>query len=275
VTVLGRAHARVATDVDGGFTTLNLPPGPVELEVSAPGFEPLKVVTTVMAGRPENVVVTMRPRALVATLHGRVSSREGRGLEATIKFSGKDGQDGTDGNFEARSDATGAYSLTLPAGSYRVRTEARSLPAREAEVQLVAGDDRALDFMLRPAPSSPNVYLAGESIRTRQAIRFADATATLLPPSEKTLDSVAELLEVHAEIKRVQIVAHWDNAPLPQGGPEALTLAQAEAVKTYLVAHGISGDRLAATGAGASKPLVPNLNPANRTRNRRVEFHLE
>jgi outer membrane protein OmpA-like peptidoglycan-associated protein len=272
VTVVGRSHARVATDADGGFTTLNLPLGPVELEVGAPNFEPLKVVTTVVAGRPEHVVVTMRPRVPVATVHGRVSSREGQGLDATLKFTGKGGNDG---NFETRTDATGGYSLTLPAGTYRVRSEARALPAREAELQVAAGDDRALDFMLRPAPSSPNVYLAGESIRTKQAIRFAGATATLLPGSAKILDGVAELLEVHVEIKRVQIVAHWDDAPLQSGGADALTLAQAEAVKGYLVGRGISGDRLATSGAGASRPVVPNLNPANRARNRRIEFHLE
>jgi outer membrane protein OmpA-like peptidoglycan-associated protein len=272
VTVVGRAHARVATDGDGGFTTLNLPPGSVELEVSAPNFEPLRVVTTVNAVRPENVLVTIRPRAPVAAVHGRVAGREGQGLDATVKFTGKTG---TDSNFEVRADATGTYSLTLPAGTYRVRTEARGLPAREAEIQLAVGDDRALDFVLRPAPSSPNVTLAGEAIRIRQPIRFTGVTATLLSASEKTLDAVAELLEAHGEIRRVQIIAHWDNAPLKDGTSEALTMAQAEAVKAYLVTRGISGDRLVTTGAGASKPVVPNLDPASRTRNRRVEFHLE
>jgi len=270
VAVAGRPHSRVATDPDGGFTTLNLPPGPVELEVSAADFEPLTVVTTVVAGRPENVIVTLRPRAPIATVHGRVTGRDGQGVDATIKFTGRGG---AGGDFEARTDAAGAYTLTLPAGTYQARAEARSLLAREVEVPLAAGD-RTLDFTLRPPPQTPNVFLAGSAIRTRQAIRFEGTTATLLPASEKVLDTVAEFLEAHGEVKRVQIVAHWDNAPTPDGA-DALTLAQAEAVKAYLIGRGIGRERLGTVGAGASKPLVPNLTPANQMRNRRIEFHLE
>ena len=63
----------------------------------------------------------------------------------------------------------------------------------------------------------------------------------------------------------------------PVGKPRAaeLTQAQAEAVRTYLVGRGISDARMTAVGAGSEKPLVPNLTPANRPRNRRVEFQIE
>jgi len=69
-------------------------------------------------------------------------------------------------------------------------------------------------------------------------------------------------------------VAHWDNAPT-SAGADALTLAQAEAVKAHLIARGIGRERLGTLGAGASKPVVPNLTPASQMRNRRIEFHLE
>jgi len=271
VTVTGRAHARVATDPDGGFTTLSLPPGAAELEVTAPSYEPLKVVTTVVAGRGEPVLVTLAARVPTASVHGRVTNREGRGLEATVKFTGR-GK--TDGNFEARSDATGAYALTLPVGTYRARTDAPGLPVRDADLDLVAGDNRALDFTLRPAPASPNVQLAGEWLKLRRALRFVGTTAELTPPSEKMLDAVAELLEAHVEIRHVQIIAHWDSS-LPGPEAQALTQKQAEAVKAYLVAHGIAADRLTTSGAGSTRPLVPSLSPASRQRNQRVELHLE
>jgi len=271
VTVTGRAHARVATDADGGFTTLSLPPGAVELEVTAPSYEPLKVVTTVVPGRGEPILVTLPARVPTASVHGRVTNREGRGLEATVKFAGRAK---TDGNFEARSDASGAYSLTLPVGTYRAHTEAPGLPVRDADIELVAGDNRALDFTLRPAPASPNVQLAGEWLKLRRALRFVGTTAELTPPSEKMLDAVAELLDAHTEIRHVQIIAHWDNS-LPGPEAQALTQKQADAVKAYLVAHGIAADRLTTSGAGATRPLVPSLSPASRQRNQRVELHLE
>jgi outer membrane protein OmpA-like peptidoglycan-associated protein len=271
VSVVGRQHSRAATDVDGGFTTSSLPPGPVELEVTAPTFEPLEVVTTVVAGEPQNLTVTLRAQVPTAALHGRVTSREGSGLEATLKVTGR-GK--TDGLLEAHSDGTGRYALALPVGAYRVRAAALGLPAREAEIEVGPGEDRNLDFTLRPAPASPDVQLAGEWIKLRRNLRFEGDSARLTPPTAKMLDAVAELLEAHGELRHIQISAHWD-ASLPRTEADVLTQQQADAVKAYLVARGVAADRLTTAGMGSTRPLVPNLTPANRLRNRRVEFHLE
>jgi outer membrane protein OmpA-like peptidoglycan-associated protein len=40
----------------------------------------------------------------------------------------------------------------------------------------------------------------------------------------------------------------------------------------WLVSAGVSTDRLEAKGYGDSRPIVPNLTPGNRARNRRVQF---
>ena len=85
---------------------------------------------------------------------------------------------------------------------------------------------------------------------------------------------VADLLEVHGEIRRVRIEAHWDSGVAKPRAAE-LTQQQAEAVRTYLVSRGITSGRLIPVGVGATKPLVPNLTPMNRARNRRIELHLE
>lgn len=271
VSVVGRPHSRAATDGDGGFTTTSLPPGPVELEVTAPTFEPLKVVTTVVAGEVQNLTVALTAQVPTAAVHGRVTSGDGRGLEATVKVTGR-GE--TDGTLETRSDATGRYALALPVGAYRVRAAAPGLPARDAEIELGAGEDRNLDFGLRTAPASPDVQLAGEWIKLRRNLRFEGATAQLTPPAAKMLDAVAELLEAHAELRHILISAHWDTS-LPTTDASVLTQQQADAVKGHLVARGIAADRLTAAGLGSTRPLVPNLTPANRLRNRRVDFHLE
>jgi outer membrane protein OmpA-like peptidoglycan-associated protein len=56
---------------------------------------------------------------------------------------------------------------------------------------------------------------------------------------------------------------------------DALTKRQAEAVRGYLLARGIAGDRLTAQGAGASQPLAEGTTPAIRQKNRRVELHIK
>jgi outer membrane protein OmpA-like peptidoglycan-associated protein len=44
-------------------------------------------------------------------------------------------------------------------------------------------------------------------------------------------------------------------------------------VKEYLVKKGVPEGRVEAVGMGADKPLVPNIGPANKAKNRRVELH--
>jgi outer membrane protein OmpA-like peptidoglycan-associated protein len=51
-----------------------------------------------------------------------------------------------------------------------------------------------------------------------------------------------------------------------------LSQARADAVRAYLVAHGIGPDRLVSKGYGFHQPLVPNNSDANRALNRRVQF---
>jgi outer membrane protein OmpA-like peptidoglycan-associated protein len=100
------------------------------------------------------------------------------------------------------------------------------------------------------------------------------ASAQLQPASLGLLNGVADLLEAHGDIARVRIEAHWDSStPKPQA--VELTQQQAEAVRTYLIGRGIAGARLTAVGVGTGRPLVPNLTPLNRARNRRIELHLE
>lgn len=57
-----------------------------------------------------------------------------------------------------------------------------------------------------------------------------------------------------------------------------LSQQRADTVKQYLASHGISADRLTATGHGAQHPIAPNSNPdgsdnpTGRAKNRRVEL---
>jgi outer membrane protein OmpA-like peptidoglycan-associated protein len=57
-----------------------------------------------------------------------------------------------------------------------------------------------------------------------------------------------------------------------EGFNRELSQHRAEAVRTYLIAHGISADRVTAQGFGLANPVADNATPEGRADNRRVEI---
>jgi outer membrane protein OmpA-like peptidoglycan-associated protein len=263
VAVKGRPRSRVATDPDGTFLTAPLPPGPAELEVTAPNFENDSVRTKVTAGtQPVEVKVALTAKVLTGNVRGHIVDSQGQGLQATIRFAGVEA-------FEAKSDQNGAFSAALPAGPYKVTAEVVGMPKKEAPLDIAAGQDRALDLTIRPA--NPDVSLSGDAITLRQPIKFKSGPPKLDPKLQGELDAVADLLADHPEIRTLRVEAHWDAS----AGTKAqdLTGKQAGVVKDYLIKKGVPEGRVQAVGMGADKPLVPNIGPANKAKNRRVELH--
>jgi len=113
-------------------------------------------------------------------------------------------------------------------------------------------------------------------------IKFSPGEPKLDTTAKRELDGVAELMSDHPEIRKLRVEAHW-SGPAGQGPKSAgsgeltrkLTEKQAGAVKDYLVSKGVAAERLEAVGAGGESPVVPNLGPANRAKNRRVELLVE
>ena len=68
------------------------------------------------------------------------------------------------------------------------------------------------------------------------------------------------------------IFGHTDSTG-PTAYNQTLSEKRAQSVINYLVAKGISPDRLTARGFGESQPLVPNSTKEGRQKNRRVEVN--
>jgi outer membrane protein OmpA-like peptidoglycan-associated protein len=85
------------------------------------------------------------------------------------------------------------------------------------------------------------------------------------------LTEVAAALEAHPELTRIEIQGHTDD---DGDDPHNLDLSQrrASSIRAWLVAHGVSADRLEARGYGETVPLADNRAPGGRAMNRRVEF---
>ena len=114
-------------------------------------------------------------------------------------------------------------------------------------------------------------------------VTFKANTADLAGASAKKLDAIAATLVEFPTIK-VEIAAHTDDQALAKGSKfesaDALSQAQADAVKAYLVSKGVADANITAKGYGSTKPAQDTTGlkgaklSAARTANRRVELTL-
>jgi OOP family OmpA-OmpF porin len=104
-------------------------------------------------------------------------------------------------------------------------------------------------------------------------VEFEAGSAVLRPTGTAILDEMALALS-RLKGKKVEVIGHTD----AQGGRVAnvaLSLARAEAVKTYLVGKGLVADSIGTTGLGPDRPVASNATEEGRARNRRIEFRVE
>jgi OOP family OmpA-OmpF porin len=103
-----------------------------------------------------------------------------------------------------------------------------------------------------------------------EGVTFETGKADLTPESQAILDGVAESLVANEEIN-VQVGGHTDNTG-SRALNRRLSKARAEAVRIYLVDHGVAADRLTSKGFGPDKPVASNKTAEGRAQNRRVEL---
>jgi outer membrane protein OmpA-like peptidoglycan-associated protein len=174
----------------------------------------------------------------------------------------------------ATADGNGAVSFRdLPPGAVTLRSEAAGFMnhLNEAEVRAMDEVKVALAMNKRPAARAAQVKVLGNEIKISRQVHFETDSAKILGDSNTLLEEIADVLQQNQKIKKVEIQGHTDST----GGRErnqALSDQRANSVRTWLIQAGVDPNRLVAKGYGQDKPLVPNVTPANRAKNRRVQF---
>lgn len=103
-------------------------------------------------------------------------------------------------------------------------------------------------------------------------VNFELSRSTLTKASRPILDEAVKVLLQFPSI-RIEVSGHTDNS----GGRDTnmrLSQNRAEAVKKYLVEHGVDEGRIITRGAGPDEPIDSNSTREGRASNRRIEFRV-
>ncbi len=100
---------------------------------------------------------------------------------------------------------------------------------------------------------------------------FGTGKSELRPTAQARLSEVASVLLKAAPDQTIIVEGYTDSTGKPMSNQE-LSQKRAEAVRDYLVSHGMSRDRISAKGMGTANPISSNTSPEGRASNRRVEI---
>jgi OmpA-OmpF porin, OOP family len=231
-------------------------------EAAARLFAPLPVEDRqeLAAGAPEGFAEA----ALFAlTETARLGEGKGAIQDRALRFSGRVSSE------EAARELRAALA-NGPSG-FAITIEVEGEKARETGGSSPGGNPSDMTRSITPGPGAADPCLRDvRALVSRRPIAFQVDRDTIRPEGRATLDRVAVVLK-RCPAMPLAVEGHTDDAGNAERNVD-LSQARALAVVKYLIAHGIPAARLTAQGHGAARPLVPNDTPANRARNRRIEF---
>jgi outer membrane protein OmpA-like peptidoglycan-associated protein len=117
----------------------------------------------------------------------------------------------------------------------------------------------------------PIVHVSDKEVVILEQVQFDTGKATIKKVSDTLLDQVAEVLQAHAELARLEVQGHTDNTGTTAFN-KRLSQARADAVMKALVSRGVDKGRLTASGYGENVPVADNATEEGRQKNRRVQF---
>jgi outer membrane protein OmpA-like peptidoglycan-associated protein len=135
----------------------------------------------------------------------------------------------------------------------------------------VAAEQRTADALTRIKGMTSKQGERGLVLTLSGSVLFATGKSELMPTARKRLDDVVAALK--DDPRSITIVGHTDSVGSDDMNM-ALSQKRADAVRTYLVTHGLQENRVTSEGQGETQPIADNKTAEGRANNRRVEIIL-
>jgi len=173
------------------------------------------------------------------------------------------------------SDAAGAFKMEgLQPGTVTIKADADGYMLHVQTVDVRAREDSRTDVTLFKRPKKGDVEIAGNELKIKRQIHFETDSAKISLDSTGLLEEIADALIRNPCLKQIEIQGHTDNTGAKEHN-KVLSDQRANAVREWLLQHGIEPGRLVAQGYGQERPISPNVTPAGKERNRRVQFMIK
>ncbi|GAB4329771.1 MAG: hypothetical protein Kow00127_22100 [Bacteroidales bacterium] len=230
------------------------------MEMAVPAIRPERVrglVSPVPAGKIElNIVLsgTVRDAVSGKPLQASVEVYDNVRNQLLASFS----SEAETGKYLISLEPGRNYGITVSSKGYLFHSENFNLPedARAVRIQK--------DIMLQPVKVGSSIVLNN--------IFFDFNKATLRDESKAELEQIKRVMEENPQI-RIEISGHTDNIGSAAYN-QKLSEQRAQAVVQYLIAAGVSPDRMEYKGYGMSQPVASNDTEEGRQKNRRTEFKI-
>ncbi len=151
------------------------------------------------------------------------------------------------------------------------------LETLERRVRILSPEKAQLLFRLGKGEISPVAKRLGLTrilvFEYAEKVSFDTEKADLKPEAFPVLDKQAEILDRYFPAASVYVCGYTDSTGSDELN-DRLSLERAEAVATYLAAHGVGPARLKTRGFGKEFEVAPNDTPEGRAQNRRTEVIL-
>lgn len=171
------------------------------------------------------------------------------------------------------------YELSAPDPRTEVTIELSKLPKTSGQISVAApGGDVELEIALLLAPMEPNYFGKVPVLTIPKDANFASGSTELPPTAAPVLDNVVRLIGLIKE-QEIWLDGHTDSKDEDDIN-KAISLARAEAVKSYLVSKGVPEHLLKTEGKGETFPRKANTyidgtdRPEFRALNRRVTMRV-
>lgn len=257
ITKDGAKVAELVSDANGAFEIELKNDAEYQVTASADSYKSESASVSLDKGQENaQVTVSLLPEIKIS---GTVSDKKtGEAMNASLRI--KEGS-----KVISQKEVNKTYELTLPKdGTYVLEFSADGYFKQNKRQQLLTftTDTKKVDVALEPISK-------GEAIEIGN-IEFKSGTAELSGVSFATLDKLYKIMSENPDLN-VQIDGHTDSDGSASTNME-ISEARAKACADYLTKKGIDSARISSKGYGEAKPLVPNNSPANKAKNRRVEF---